>query len=83
MEKAQFKLAGGLIGVLAAANEELVTNDLLMNGLGFGTMFIIVMFTYRSAVAPLLLLITITLCCAMPRWPARRCPIRLWMGCAS
>lgn len=56
MEKAEFKLAGGLIGVLAAANEELVTNDLLMNALGFGTMFIIVMFTYRSWVAPLLLL---------------------------
>lgn len=56
MDKAQFKLAGGLIGVLAAANEELVTNDLLMNILGFGTMFIIVLFTYRSWVAPLLLL---------------------------
>lgn len=56
MEKAEFKLAGGLIGVLAAANEELVKNDLMMNALGFGTMFIIVMFTYRSTVAPLLLL---------------------------
>jgi predicted RND superfamily exporter protein len=56
MDKAEFKLAGGLIGVLAAANEELVTNDLLMNALGFGTMFVIVFFTYRSFVAPLLLL---------------------------
>ena len=56
MDKAEFKLAGGLIGVLAAANEELVTNDLLMNALGFGTMFVIVFFTYRSLVAPLLLL---------------------------
>ena len=56
MEKADFKLAGGLIGVLAAANEELVRNDFMMNALGFGTMFIIVFFTYRSAMAALLLL---------------------------
>ena len=51
MDKATFKLAGGLIGVLAAANDVLVRNDLLMNLLGFGTMFIIVLFTYRSAMA--------------------------------
>jgi len=57
MEKATFKLAGGLIGVLAAANEVLVRNDLMMNVLGFGTMFIIVLFTYRSAMAGLLLLL--------------------------
>jgi predicted RND superfamily exporter protein len=57
MEKADFKLAGGLIGVLAAANEELVQNDLMMNALGFGTMFVIVLFTYRSAMAGLLLLL--------------------------
>jgi predicted RND superfamily exporter protein len=56
MEKADLKLAGGLIGVLAAANEELVRNDFMMNMLGFGTMFIIVFFTYRSAVASVLLL---------------------------
>jgi hypothetical protein len=57
MEKADFKLAGGLIGVLAAANEELVQNDLMMNALGFGTMFVIVLFTYRSAMAGVLLLL--------------------------
>jgi hypothetical protein len=56
MEKAEFKLAGGLIGVLAAANEVLVRNDLMMNLLGFGTMFMIVLFTYRSAMAGILLL---------------------------
>jgi len=50
MEKASFKLAGGLIGVLAAANEELVRNDLLMNFLGFFTIWIILLFTYRSFV---------------------------------
>jgi len=57
MEKATFKLAGGLIGVLAAANQELVRNDLMMNALGFGTMFIIVLFTYRSAMAGIILLL--------------------------
>jgi len=59
--KAAFKLAGGLIGTLAAANEELITNDLMMNFLGFLSMYIIVLFTYRSfavgfyLLAPLLL----------------------------
>jgi hypothetical protein len=48
MDKAAFKLAGGLIGVLAAANEELVRNDLLMNFLGFFTIYLILLFTYRS-----------------------------------
>src|SRR5215470_14656986 len=57
MDKATFRLAGGLIGVLAAANEVLVRNDLMMNLLGFGTMFIIVLFTYRSAMAGVLLLL--------------------------
>ena len=61
MEKAEFKLAGGLIGVLAAANDELVRNDLLMNFLGFCTMFVIVLFTYRSAMAGVLLLLPLFL----------------------
>jgi len=56
MEKANFKLAGGLIGVLAAANEELVRNDLYMNLLGFGTIYVIVLFTYQSWAAGLYLL---------------------------
>ncbi len=46
--KARFRLAGGLIGVLAAANAELVRNDLLMNFLGFFTIYVILLFTYRS-----------------------------------
>ncbi len=56
MDKATFKLAGGLIGVLAAANEELLQNDLMMNLLGFGTMYIIMLFTYRSFAAGIYLL---------------------------
>src|SRR6185503_19078498 len=57
LEKADFRLAGGLIGVTGAANEEIVKNDILMNLLGFGTIFLIVMFTYRSAVASLVMMI--------------------------
>lgn len=56
MDKAAFKLAGGLIGVLAAANQELIRNDVLMNLLGFGVIYIILLFTYRSFVAGLYLL---------------------------
>ncbi len=54
--KAVFKLAGGLIGTLAAANEELVRNDALMNFLGFFTMWTIMLFTYRSFAAGVYLL---------------------------
>jgi len=57
MEKADFRLAGGLIGVTGAANEEILKNDILMNLLGFGTIFLIVMFTYRSAIASLVMMI--------------------------
>jgi predicted RND superfamily exporter protein len=56
MEKATFKLAGGLIGVLAAANEVMLRNDLLMNFLGFTTIYVIVLFTYRSWTVGLFLL---------------------------
>ena len=55
--KAAYRLAGGLIGVLAAANEELVRNDLLMNLLGFGTIYIILLFTYRSFAAGIYMLL--------------------------
>jgi predicted RND superfamily exporter protein len=55
--KAAFKLAGGLIGVLAAANEELLRNDVMMNVLGFGTIYFIILFTYRSFAAGIYMLI--------------------------
>jgi predicted RND superfamily exporter protein len=57
MDKAAFKLAGGLIGVLAAANEELLNNDVLMNALGFGTIYVVLMFTYRSLLAGIIMLL--------------------------
>jgi len=59
--KAVFKLAGGLIGTLAAANEELVRNDALMNSLGFLTMYTIMLFTYHSFAAGLYLLAPLAL----------------------
>lgn len=59
--KAVFKLAGGLIGTLAAANEELVRNDVMMNVLGFVTMYVIMLFTYRSFASGLYLLAPLAL----------------------
>ena len=57
LEKADFRLAGGLIGVTGAANEEIVKNDILMQFLGFGTIFLVVMFTYRSAISAVVMMV--------------------------
>jgi len=57
MDKAAFKLAGGLIGVLAAANQELLRNDVKMNALGFGTIYLVLLFTYRSFVSGIIMLL--------------------------
>jgi predicted RND superfamily exporter protein len=54
---AQFRLAGGRIGILAAANEELLKNDILVNVLGFTTIFIVLVITYRSVMAGIYMLI--------------------------
>ena len=43
--------------LLCSANEELVRNDLIMNLLGFGTIYLIVLFTYRSFSAGIYLLL--------------------------
>lgn len=51
LESARFLLAGGRLGVLAAANEELLKNDILVNVLGFATIFIILLIMYRSLAA--------------------------------
>jgi predicted RND superfamily exporter protein len=56
MDGAAFKLAGGLIGVLAAANQELLRNDVMMNALGFGTIYVVLLFTYRSLFAGIIML---------------------------
>jgi uncharacterized protein len=60
-DKIDYRLAGGLIGVTAAANEEILRNDILMNVLGFGTIFVIVVFTYRSFVAAILMMVPLFL----------------------
>jgi uncharacterized protein len=57
MDGAKLLLAGGPIGVLAAANQELVRNDILINILGFATIFIVLIITYRSVMAGIYMLL--------------------------
>jgi predicted RND superfamily exporter protein len=57
LEKAHFRMAGGLVGVLAAVYEEVLRNNVLMNVLSFGTIFLVCAATYRSLVAAGLLLV--------------------------
>jgi len=57
MENARFRLAGGLIGVLAAANEEMVKNDVTLNVVGYVTIFLVVCLTYRSFMAGFYLIV--------------------------
>jgi hypothetical protein len=47
--------------VTAAANEEVLKNELLMTLLGYGTILLVVFFTYRSLVAALLALVPLLL----------------------
>ena len=57
LERAHFRMAGGLVGVLAAVYEEVLRNNILMNVLSFGTIFLICVITYRSFVAGVLLMV--------------------------
>jgi predicted RND superfamily exporter protein len=57
----KFVLAAGIIGELAAANQEIIDNDLLLNVLAFATIYIIVLITYRSFMAGLYLLFPLAL----------------------
>src|SRR2546423_1572931 len=57
LEDASFRLAGGLIGTLAAANEELVKNDVTLNVVGYVTIFIVVCLTYWSLAAGLYMVV--------------------------
>src|SRR5271165_2151611 len=61
VKNVEFKLAAGIIGQLAAANQEIVTNDVRLNVLAFATIFLIILFTYRSFVAGLYLLFPLAL----------------------
>ncbi len=58
---AHFQLAAGIIGELAAANQEILDNDLLLNVLAFTTIYIIVLITYRSFMAGFYLLFPLAL----------------------
>jgi predicted RND superfamily exporter protein len=57
MEKARFKLAGGLIGLLAAANEELARSDVAVNLLAYSAIFVVLVLTYRSLLSGVLMLL--------------------------
>lgn len=57
----EFKPGGGIIGELAAANQEIIDNDLRLNILAFATIYIIVLLTYRSFMAGLYLLFPLAL----------------------
>ena len=57
LEDARFRLAGGLIGVLAAANEEMVRNDVTLNVVGYVTIFLVVCATYWSIAAGIFMVI--------------------------
>ena len=57
LQDARFRLAGGLIGVLAAANEEMVRNDVTLNVVGYVAIFIVVCLTYWSVVAGIYMIV--------------------------
>jgi predicted RND superfamily exporter protein len=57
----EFAMAAGIIGELAAANQEILDNDLLLNLLAFFTIYMIVLVTYRSFMAGLYLLFPLAL----------------------
>jgi hypothetical protein len=59
MKRARFRLAGGLVGVTAGANEEILKNDILMNLLSFATIFLLLVFAYRSIAATLLMMVSL------------------------
>src|SRR5207245_5206232 len=58
LERAHFRMAGGLVGVLAAVYEEVLRNNILMNVLSFGTIFLICVITYPSFFAGVLLMVS-------------------------
>jgi len=57
----EFRPGGGIIGQLAAGNQEIIDNDLRLNILAFATIYIIVLVTYRSFMAGLYLLFPLAL----------------------
>lgn len=62
MEEGDFYLAGGLIGVLAAANETIFEDQTISIVLALLVVFITCGFTYRSVVAGILFTIPLAIC---------------------
>ncbi|HEY2663074.1 MAG TPA: MMPL family transporter, partial [Candidatus Binataceae bacterium] len=56
-----FALAAGIIGELAAANQEILDNDVLLNLLAFAAIYVIILVTYRSFAAGFYLLFPLIL----------------------
>jgi len=61
LEGAQFRLAGGMIGTMAAVYDEILRSDALMTTAAFGVIFLVTLVTYRSLVASLLLVLPLAL----------------------
>ena len=61
LDGAHFRLAGGLIGVMAAVYDEILRSDALMTVAAFGVIFVVTILTYRSLAAALLLILPLVL----------------------
>ena len=61
LEGAHFRLAGGMIGIMAAVYDEILRSDALMTTAAFGVILLVTFVTYRSFVASLLLVLPLAL----------------------
>jgi uncharacterized protein len=61
LEGAHFRLAGGMIGIMAAVYDEILRSDAIMTAAAFGVILLVTFVTYRSLVASLLLVVPLAL----------------------
>jgi predicted RND superfamily exporter protein len=61
LERVQFRLAGGFIGVTAAIYDEIVRSEVLMTAATFSVILLIAIATYRSVTVALLLVVPLVL----------------------
>ena len=61
LEGAHFRLAGGMIGIMAAVYDEILRSDALMTTAAFGVILLVTFVTYRSLLASLLLVLPLAL----------------------
>jgi predicted RND superfamily exporter protein len=57
VDDAAFSVAGGIVGILAAANEAMVRNQVALNVLGFGAIFVVLLLAQRCPVSALAMLL--------------------------